>query len=267
MLFSNQGRVFRIRVFEVPEFGRTAKGIPLVNLIQLADNELITSLLTMSKEGKVGNREIDDAGTNREFKFLFMATKKGTVKKTDISDFDKIRSTGLIAAKLEDGDQLMWVKPSTGDDDVLLASRTGKCIRFGEKDVRATGRNTMGVRGIKMGKQGDELISMDVISSNEAFVFSLSQHGYGKMTKLDQYAQQGRGGQGVFTFRVTDKTGNLVVNRVIANMEAEIVVISEAGQVIKTEIKNIPVLIQRQTSGVRVMSMHDGDNVTALALI
>lgn len=267
MLFSNQGRVFRIRVFEVPEYGRTAKGLPLVNLVQLNQGELATSLLTMSKEGKIEDRNVDESEKHREYKYLFMATRKGTVKKTDIAEFEKIRSSGLISAKLEAEDQLLWVKPTTGNEDILLASRTGKCIRFSEKDVRPTGRNTMGVRGIKMGKEGDELISMDVVSNNEAFVLSISERGFGKMTKLDQYATQGRGGQGVYTFRATEKTGKLIINRIITDLETEIVVISEAGQVIKTTLSHIPVLIQRQTSGVKIMSMHEGDNVAALATL
>jgi DNA gyrase subunit A len=266
MLFSNQGRVFKIRVFETPEYSRTAKGLPLVNLIALQQGELITSLLTMSKDGKIMDMDLDGEKKQREYKYLFMATKKGTVKKTNISDFDNIRSSGLIAAKLEEGDQLLWVKPTSGDDDILLASQHGKCIRFKESDVRPTGRATMGVRGIKV-KPEDELISMDVITNNESFVLTISQKGSGKMTKLDQYAVQGRGGQGVFTFKVTPKTGRLVVTRVVTNLEVEIVVISEGGQVIKTPLKNIPVLVQRQTSGVKIMNIKDGDSVTALALL
>lgn len=266
MLFSNQGRVFRIRVFEVQEYGRTAKGIPLVNLIQLQQGELITSILPMSKEGKITEKEDTGEEKKVDYKFLFMATKKGTVKKTDISEFEKIRSSGLIAAKLEGEDQLLWVKPTTGNADILMASRDGKCIRFNEKDVRATGRNTMGVRGIKM-KESDVLISMDVVADNESFVLTISQRGYGKMTKLDQYATQGRGGQGVFTFRVNDKTGKLIVTRIINNLETELVVISEGGQVIRTAMKNIPVLVQRQTSGVKVMSLNGDDKVAAVALL
>lgn len=268
MVFSNQGRVFRIRVFEVPEYGRTAKGLPLVNLVQLQQGEKITSLLTMSKDGKVGDKSMDEESVVKEYKFLFMATKKGTVKKTDISDFDNIRSSGLIAAKLEADDQLLWVKPTTGVDDILIASRDGKCIRFKEEDVRPTGRATMGVRGIKM-KETDELISMDVVSGsdNSGFVLSISKRGFGKMTKLDQYAPQGRGGQGVFTFKANPKTGSLVVTRVVYKLDTEIVVISEQGQVIRTELKSIPVLLQRQTSGVKIMNVHQEDSVAALALL
>ncbi len=241
MLFTNKGRVFKIRVFEVPEYGRTAKGLPLVNLIALEQDELVTSLLTMTKGGvRVDNSSGDK---KKVFKYLFMATRKGTVKKTDISDFAKIRNSGLIAAKLEGEDELLWVKPTTGEDDVILVSKEGKNIRFNEKDVRATGRNTIGVRGMKFKTQTDNLISMDIISDNNGFLFTLSENGYGKMSGLSEYAVQGRGGSGVFTFRVKPKTGNLVVARVVIEPEnTEIVVISEQGQVIRSHMKAIPTL-------------------------
>lgn len=264
MLFTNKGRVFRIRVFEVPEYGRTAKGLPLVNLIQLEQGELATSLLTMSREGVVDQEE---GGNKREIKFLFMATKQGTVKKTDIADFEKIRSSGLIAVKLGSGDELLWVKPTTGEDDIMLVSKNGKSIRFSEADVRQTGRNTMGVRGMKFKLENDELISMDVVKNKEGFLFTLSENGYGKMSKLNEYAQQGRGGSGIFTFRVASKTGDLVVARIIDNpKESEIVVISTKGQVIRSEMKAIPTL-SRQTSGVKVMSLKKDDYVAALATL
>ncbi len=264
MLFTNKGRVFRIRVFEVPEYGRTAKGLPLVNLIQLEQGELATSLLTMSREGVVDQEE---GGAKRVVKYLFMATKQGTVKKTDIADFAKIRNSGLIAAKLGSGDELLWVKPTTGEDDIMLVSQNGKSIRFSEADVRPTGRNTMGVRGMKFKLDNDELISMDVVKSKEAFLFTLSENGYGKMSKLNEYAQQGRGGSGIFTFRVASKTGNLVVARIIEKpQESEIVVISTKGQVIRSAMKAIPTL-SRQTSGVKVMTLNKDDYVAALATL
>lgn len=266
MVFSNQGRVFKIKVFEVPEYGRTAKGLPLVNLVQLQQGERITSLLTMSKEGKIEDKGIDEDTVSKEYKYLFMATRKGTVKKTDISEFDNIRSSGLIAAKLEADDQLLWVKPTTGNDDILIASQDGKCIRFKEEDVRPTGRATMGVRGIKM-KESDQLISMDVVSDNNGYVLSVSKRGFGKMTKLTGYTAQGRGGQGVFTFKVTSKTGSLVVTRIVYKLDSELVVISEQGQVIKTNLQSIPVLVQRQTSGVKVMNVNSEDSVAATALL
>lgn len=258
MFFSNKGRVFRIRAFEIPEYGRTAKGLPMVNLIPLEQSELITSVLNMSR-GK--NEE------GKEFKYLFMATRKGTVKKTDISDFEKIRATGLIAAKLEGEDELLVVKPTSGDNDIILITKEGKSIRFKEGDVRPTGRNTMGVRGIKFAKSNDAVISMEVVTNDDESLFTLSEKGFGKMTKLKNYAKQGRGGSGVFTFRVTVKSGKLVVAKIVGNKEeSDIVVISEKGVIIRTQMKDLPTL-GRQTSGVKVMSVASDDNVSAIAVI
>lgn len=266
MLFTNFGRVFKLRVFEVPEYGRTAKGLPLVNLVQLEQGELATSLLTMSREGHI-SEEDSESGKGEKFQFLFMATKKGTVKKTDIADFEKVRSSGLIAAKLEQGDELLWVKPTTGNSDIMLVSKGGKSIRFNEKGVRPTGRNTIGVRGIKFKLAQDELISMDVVKNPKANLFTLSEKGYGKMSSLEEYAVQGRGGSGIFTFRVKEKTGNLVIARIIDNREeTESVVISGKGQVIRSSMRDIPIL-SRQTSGVKVMSLYEEDYVAALAIL
>ncbi|MBI2356556.1 DNA gyrase subunit A [Candidatus Dojkabacteria bacterium] len=258
MFFSNKGRVFRIRAFEIPEYGRTAKGIPIVNLITLEQGELVTSVLNMS-------RGTDEKGA--KYMYLFMATRKGTVKKTDISDFDKIRATGLIAAKLEGNDELLTVEPTSGEHDIILVTKEGKNIRFKEEDVRPTGRNTMGVRGIKFAKENDEVISMEALSSDEGTLLTISEFGFGKKSKLSGYATQGRGGSGVFTFRVNGKTGKLVVAKVIGNTaESDIVLISEKGVIIRTQTKDLPTL-GRQTSGVKVMNVGKEDKVSAMAVI
>ncbi len=266
IFFTNKGRAFEIKAYEIPEFSRTAKGVPAVNLIQLDQDERITALLNRSKKGILAEENFqEDQATAKPKKFLFMATSSGTVKKTELSAFDKIRSTGLISIKLDPGDELKWVKPTSGEDDIMLVSRDGKCIRFNEKDVRETGRNTRGVRGIKLGK-GDEAISMDVINKDKGYLLVLSEQGCGKMTELKQYATQGRGGQGVFTFRVTPKTGKLMIARVMDNPENEIVVMSKNCQVIRSTMQQIPKL-QRHTSGVRVMKLNENDSVAALAFI
>jgi DNA gyrase subunit A len=272
MLFTNRGRVFKLRVFEVPEHSRTAKGLSVVNLVQLEQDELVTSALTVSQEGVMGEDEIQEGQDKKkivepkDFKYLFMATKKGTVKKTDISDFDKIRTTGLISIKLDQGDELQWVSPSTGENEVILVTAQGRSIRFHEKDVRSTGRATRGVRGIKFKSDEDEIVSMSVIRSDEDQLFTLSEYGYGKMTKLKDYPTQGRGGSGVFTFKVRDKTGNVSVARVMDHPDKEIVVISEKGIVIRSGVYAIPTQ-SRQTSGVKVMSMKGDDRVAAMAII
>ncbi len=276
MLFSNKGRVFTTKVFEIPESSRTAKGLPLVNLVALDQGELITSILTTGKEGTISEGVMDESAIQegqagpvvdpKDFKYLFMATSNGTVKKTSISEFDNIRAGGLIAIKLEEGDQLQWVRPTTGDTELILVTRKGRSIRFHEKDVRPTGRATMGVRGIKFKDKDDQVVTMNAIRANENQIFTISEKGYGKMTKLSEYPTQGRGGSGVFNFRVNDKTGDVAVARVLDHPKAEIVVISQNGHAIRTTIDAVPVQ-SRQTSGVRIMSLTGDDKVAALAIL
>ncbi|MBN2100313.1 DNA gyrase subunit A [Candidatus Dojkabacteria bacterium] len=273
VFFTNKGRAFQTRVFEIPEFSRTAKGIPAVNLIQLEQDERITAILTRSKEGIVdedqtqeGQAEQNELLPANKYQYLFMATKNGTVKKTDISEFDKIRTSGLIAIKLESGDELKWVKPSKGDDIIILVTKNGRSIKFKEEDVRPTGRNTMGVRGIKFRSENDEVIAMDIVRADEHMLLTISEKGYGKRTELKNYPLQGRSGQGVFTFRVNEKTGELVVARILDTPDRELVLISKHGQVIRSEIGQIAKL-GRQTSGVRVMKLNTGDSVGAMALV
>ena len=273
LLFTNKGRVFSTRIFEIPEYGRTAKGIPLINLVQLDQNEIITSILTRDPKGGVmGSEEIqeqqDEKGVVRkaDFKYFLMVTKGGIIKKTDLKQFSKIRANGLTAIKLEPNDELIWVKPTTGDDNVILVTAEGKSIRFSEKDVRPLGRSTRGVTAMKFKTDTDYIVGMGVVRKNEDKLFTLSENGHGKMTKLSGYPLQKRGGTGVFTFRVTPKTGKVVAARVLDHPNAEIVVISEKSKVIRSSIKAIPTL-GRQTSGVKVMNLNNGDKVATMALL
>ena len=273
LLFTNKGRVFSTRIFEIPEYGRTAKGIPLINLVQLDQNEIITSILTRDPKGGVmGSEEIqeqqDEKGVVRkaDFKYFLMVTKGGIIKKTDLKQFSKIRANGLTAIKLEPNDELIWVKPTTGDDNVILVTAEGKSIRFSEKDVRPLGRNTRGVTAMKFKTDTDYIVGMGVVRKNQDKLFTLSENGHGKMTKLSEYPLQKRGGTGVFTFRVTPKTGKVVAARVLDHPNAEIVVISEKSKVIRSSIKAIPTL-GRQTSGVKVMNLNKGDKVATMALL
>ena len=273
LLFTNKGRVFSTRIFEIPEYGRTAKGIPLINLVQLDQNEIITSILTRDPKGGVmGSEEIqeqqDEKGVVRkaDFKYFLMVTKGGIIKKTDLKQFSKIRANGLTAIKLEPNDELIWVKPTTGDDNVILVTAEGKSIRFSEKDVRPLGRSTRGVTAMKFKTDTDYIVGMGVVRKNQDKLFTLSENGHGKMTKLSEYPLQKRGGTGVFTFRVTPKTGKVVAARVLDHPNAEIVVISEKSKVIRSSIKAIPTL-GRQTSGVKVMNLNTGDKVATMALL
>ncbi len=271
VFFTNKGKAFQIKAFEIPEYGRTAKGLPAVNLIQIEQDELITAILTRNKKGLVDEDQIQEDQAKgveaaQKNKYLFMATTNGIVKKTEIGEFDNIRSNGLIAINLDKGDELKWVRPSTGDDQVILVTEYGRSIRFHEEDVRDTGRNTRGVMGIKFKKDDDQLISMDIVRKEEHRLLTISANGYGKMTPLSKYPLQGRAGQGVYTFRVTKKTGNLVVARTLDTPEKEIVLISRQGQVIRSELKQIAEL-GRHTSGVKVMKLNKDDTVAAMALM
>ncbi len=273
LLFTNRGRVFSTRIFEIPEYGRTAKGIPLINLVQLDQSEIITSILTRDPKGGImGSEEIQEKQDingviqKRDFKYFLMVTKGGIVKKTDLEQFSKIRANGLTAIKLEINDELTWVKPTTGDDEILLVTSEGKSIRFSEKDVRPLGRSTRGVTAMKFKSQTDFIVGMGVIRENENRIFTLSEYGYGKMTKLAEYTKQKRGGMGIFTFRVTEKTGKVAVARVMDHPSAEIVVISEKSKVIRSSIDAIPTL-KRQTSGVKVMNVGKDDRVATMAIL
>ncbi len=269
MLFTNTGRVFITKAYEIPEYSRTAKGLPVVNLVSLNQGELITSVLTRAPGGGIMVADEIEEGKDvkkERFNFLFMATKNGTVKKTDIKDFEKIRANGLISIKLDQGDELKWVKPTTGEDEIIIVTTMGRSIRFHEKDVRPTGRNSRGVRSIKFKFEADEVISMDAVRSDKNKLFILSEKGFGKMTLLKQYPLQGRGGSGVFTFRVKDKTGKVVAARTMDNPNKEIVVVSKEGIVIRSNVQDIPTL-GRQTSGVKIMKLRDNDAVATFALV
>jgi DNA gyrase subunit A len=267
LLFTNKGRVFSTRIFEIPEYGRTAKGIPLINLLQLDQDEIVTSVLARDPKGGVmGSEELKEDDGKRDFKYFLMVTKDGIVKKTDIKEFEKIRANGLIAIKLQSKDELAWVKPTTGEDEIILITAEGKSIRFSEKDVRPLGRSTRGVTAMKFKTDSDYVVGMGIVKTDQHRVFTLSECGFGKMTKLSQYTKQKRGGTGIFTFRVTKKTGKVAVARVMDHPKSEIVVISENSKVIRSSTDAIPTL-KRQTSGVKVMNVAKEDKVATMTIL
>ncbi len=264
LLFTNRGKVFNLRIFEIPEYGRTAKGLPLVNLVQLEPEEIITSVLTRDPKGVI--KEQQTSGEAVPYEFFLMVTEKGIIKKTELSEFAKIRSNGLTAIKLETGDSLAWVKPTTGKDEVLIVTAEGKSVRFKESDVRPMGRNTRGVTAIKFKSTTDCVTGMGIVKNNDMMVLTLSENGFGKMSVLKEYPTQKRGGTGVFTFRVTPKTGKISTARIIEPEQEEIVVISEKSKVIRSELKTVPKL-GRQTSGVKIMNIGGDDRVATVALL
>ena len=255
MYFTSRGRVFKLKVYEIPEASRTAKGQAIVNFLQLAPGETITATM---KSG-----DLEDA------KYIVMVTNKGTVKKTNVEDFENVRNSGLIAIKLRNGDALEWVRTSSGNDEIILATARGMAIRFSEEDVRAMGRVASGVRGIKM-KGEDRVVGMGIVTKNERSdqFMVITQHGYGKRTALKEYSVQKRGGLGVRTAKITDKTGQIVTGRLVAPKDTrDLLVISSGGQVIRMGIGSISAL-GRATQGVRVMRFKKADDqVSSVAFV
>ncbi|MFH1766639.1 MAG: DNA gyrase subunit A [Patescibacteria group bacterium] len=257
MFFTSRGRVFKLKVYEIPEASRTAKGQAIVNFLQLAAGEKVTATMN----------SVDLSAA----KYIIMVTTNGTIKKTDVADFENVRNSGLIAIKLKDGDSLEWVKTTTGTDDIILVTSNAMSIRFSEKDVRQMGRVASGVRGIKM-KGGDQVIGMGTLKKEQAKagrnLMVISENGYGKRTDLREYKIQKRGGSGIRTAKVTAKTGKLVAARIVKkDSKRDLLAVSQAGQVIRTAVKSISTL-GRSTQGVRVMRFKkEGDGVSSVAFV
>jgi DNA gyrase subunit A len=256
LFFTNKGRAFQTKVYELPEGSRTAKGQALVNFLQLQNNEVTQAIITFSKK--------DPA------KYLIMATKNGLIKKVEREEFAKVRRSGIVAIGLKDGDELKWVETSSGDDQVMLSTKEGKAIRFKEKDVRPMGRNASGVTGMRF-KKGDEVISMDIIRKTDdektLEVLIVTENGLGKKTGIDVYKIQNRGGSGVKTLKVTPKTGLIVSMYILNNTEEhDLVIISKSGQTIRTPLNAVSTL-GRATQGVRVMRLEEGDKVASATII
>jgi DNA gyrase subunit A len=256
LFFTNKGRVFQTKVYELPEGSRTSKGQALVNFLQLGNGEFATGVLTLSKKD--------------EAKFLVMATRNGLIKKVAREEFAKVRRSGMIAMGLKGDDELKWVEATSGNDQVMLSTEDGQAIRFAEGDVRAMGRTASGVTGIRL-RKGDHVISMDVISKatdvTKLEVLIITENGLGKKTPLADYKVQHRAGSGIKTVKITEKTGKIVSMYILNNGEEhDLVVISKHGQTIRTSLNAISTL-GRATQGVRVMRMSEGDKVASSAII
>ena len=258
LFFTSRGRVFRLKAHELPQGSRTSKGQAIVNFLQLAPGEKVSVTLSMD--------DIEGA------KNLVMVTSRGTIKKCALDQFENVRRSGIIAITLDDGDELTWVKPSTGSDDISLVTRKGQSIRFNEDEVRPMGRNAAGVRGIKLG-QIDEVIGMDIINVALADkgllqLFVITENGMGKRTSLAEYKTQGRGGSGIRTAKVGDKTGGVVGAFVSStDDERDLMMISKNGIVIRTPFKAVPCL-GRDTQGVRLMRFkEEGDRVSSVTFV
>ena len=237
MFFTNQGRVYMLKVYEIPEASRTSRGTPVINLIPLQPDERVTAIVTQ--------KELD------EDRYILMATKDGTIKKTPAAEYRNVRKNGLLAITLKEGDELIRVKDTAGDEEVLLVSRKGNTIRFNEQDVRISGRTSIGVRGIRIGED-DEIVSMEVHDPEKTILF-VSENGLGKRSEFDEFSVQGRGGKGAKGYKVTEKSGFIVGTESVTEDE-EIMIITTEGIVIRTKIGSIPIL-GRTTSGVKLINL------------
>ena len=249
MFFTNAGRVYRLKGYEIPEAGRTARGTAIINLLQIMPEEKITAVIPIDEY--------------RDGEYLFMATRKGLVKKTPLKEYANVRKTGLAAITLREDDELIEVKYTDNDRDVLLATKYGQCIRFSEKDVRPTGRTSMGVRGMNL-TDHDEIIGMQ-LDSQGTHLLIVSERGMGKRTSMDEFTTQNRGGKGVKCYKITEKTGNVVGIKAV-NEENEIMIINTEGIVIRMECASISIL-GRITSGVKLINLQKNDKVASIAKV
>lgn len=249
MFFTNTGRVYRLKGYEIPEASRTARGTAIINLLQLIPDEKITAMIPI--------KEYEDG------EYLFMATEKGLVKKTPIRDYANVRKTGLAAITLREDDKLIEVKITDNNEDIILVTKYGQCIRFSEQDVRATGRTSMGVRGMNLSDR-DEVIAMQM-STQGSELLIVSEKGMGKRTSLDEFTKQNRGGKGVKCYKITEKTGNVVGMKSVEE-DNEIMIINTEGIIIRMQCADIS-LLGRITSGVRLINLPEGEKVASVAKV
>ena len=249
MFFTNTGRVYRLKAYEIPEAGRTARGTAIINLLQLMPGERITAVIPISKF--------------EEGHYLMMATRKGLVKKTPIQDYANVRKIGLAAISLRDDDELIEVKATNDKKDVILVTKYGQCIRFKENDVRSTGRVSMGVRGINL-LDGDEVVAMQ-LNTQGYYLLVVSENGMGKRTSISEFTCQNRGGKGVKCYKITEKTGNVIGAKAV-NEENEIMMITTEGIIIRLQCSDISIL-GRITSGVKLINLSDGVTVASFAKV
>jgi DNA gyrase subunit A len=250
LFFTNKGKAYQLRAYDISESSRTSKGTAIVNLLNIEGGEKVESFLNYRKDASM--------------KHVFLTTRKGTVKKSKVSEFENIRRSGILAIKLDKGDELAWSKLTDGESDIFLATKNGKAIRFSEKSVRPMGRNTMGVRGIKL-VDDDMVISMDVLSlKSDLDLLTIMENGLGKKTPAKLFRGQGRGGQGIKVAKVTDRTGKVAFAQVLPVNGKEVIITSQKGQVVKLETDSIPKL-SRDTQGVILMRFSNKNDHVAAA--
>ena len=252
LFFTNMGRIFRLKAYEVPAASLSAKGVAAVNLLQLQPEEKITAIIKHEKNAN-------------EDGYLFMATKKGTVKKTPVKDYANVRTNGLIAIKLDEGDELRWIKRTTGENDVIISTSAGQAIRFNEEDTRPMGRSARGVRGVRL-RPNDSVVGMDIVTGDDQTLLVVSEKGFGKRTKVSNFPSHKRGGVGIKAAVVTTKTGPIISVQTIDPEITEALLVSQNGQTIRLGLSDIK-LLGRTTQGVTIMRLSDGDAVSSIGLM
>jgi DNA gyrase subunit A len=254
LFFTNQGKVYRLKVYELPEGSRASRGRALVNVLPLKDKEQVTAVIP--------TRDFSEG------KFLIFGTSQGMVKKTPFKDYDTpIRADGIIAINIKKGDELVRVRMTSGKDDIILVSKSGHAARFSEKQARPMGRGTAGVKGMNVSDKGNEVLSLDVVSAKDSKgeLLVVTENGYGKRTSLSEYPVKGRGAKGMLTARLTEKKGGLAGARVVREGQ-ELIFISQTGMVQRNAVEGIS-RMGRATQGVRLMNLKKGDRVSAVALV
>ena len=251
LFFTNKGKLYQIKCYEIPEAGRTAKGTAIVNLISLEKGENVEAMIPVSEF--------------KEDTYLLMATEKGMIKKTKLKEYDSVRRNGLIAINLLENDNLISVKISNGEANVIMVTKNGKSITFNENDVRQTGRSSQGVKGIAL-SSGDEVIGMDIYNDiNDKMLLAITEHGFGKRTELEEYKVQKRAGMGILTYNITRKTGNLVGMRIVTGNE-DLMLITDKGTIIRIPVDSIS-LLGRATQGVTLIKTGEDSKVVSIETI
>jgi DNA gyrase subunit A len=253
LFFTNHGRVFQTKVYEIPQATRTSKGKAIQNFLELPADESVNAVVNYSAK-------------NERNKYLMLVTKNGVIKKTPLKDFENIRRTGIIAISLKKGDQLKWARLTGGADEVVLATRQGQSVRFDEKQIRPMGRTAAGVRAIKLKKQNDEVAGFAIVTkAAEAKLLAVMENGFAKQTKLTEFKKQNRGGSGIKIAQITPKTGPLISAHVVTD-EKEIFALSAKGQMIRTELNTVRET-GRAAQGVRIMNLKPGDRIAGTLVI
>lgn len=251
LIFTNLGKVYKIKGYNIPQYNRNSKGMPIINLLNLEQNELVNSILAI--------KDFDPES------YLFFATKRGIVKRTELSQYANIRSNGIRALTINDDDELLAVRLTDGTREIILGTSDGKLVRFKENDVRAMGRTATGVKGVTL-EANQEVVGMDVIPNDEAYVLSISEFGYGKLTPIHEYRLVKRGGKGVRTINITDRNGPLVLVRTVMKEENDLMIVTDRGMVIRLPISQISIM-SRSTQGVRLINLKDDQSVVSATIV